>query len=65
VQGRLLDKKLSVRIEINCADTGRGLEITVDSEMGFEVLSEGAEPLVFSPQIDWNTFKQANIIDAF
>ena len=65
VQGQLKEKKLSVTIETNCAHTGREIEITVDSEMGYQVHTEGAEPLVFSPHVDWNTFKQANIIDAF
>ena len=54
-----------MRIETVCAHCGRALAMTVDSEMGVEVHSAGAEPLVFHPQINWKTFTDPNIIDAY
>jgi hypothetical protein len=39
--------------------------MTVDSDMAYQVREQDAEPLVFLPQIDWATFSEPNIIDAF
>jgi len=41
------------------------MTITIDSDMKFSVLDKGAEPLVFMPQVDWETFAEPNIIDAY
>jgi hypothetical protein len=41
------------------------MRITVGSDMEVSVHDEGAEPLVFMPQIDWETFAEPNIIDAY
>lgn len=54
-----------MRIETACAHCGRALAMTVDSEMSYEVHSPGANPLVFQPQINWKTFTDPNIIDAY
>jgi hypothetical protein len=37
----------------------------VDSELKHQTRQGGAKPLVFSPQIDWNTFTEPNIIHAY
>jgi len=39
--------------------------IEVDSAMQYRVVEEGAEPLIFLPQIDWEKFSEPNIIDAY
>jgi hypothetical protein len=41
------------------------MHIEVDSALQYRVMEEGAEPLVFLPQIDWATFTEPNIIDAY
>ena len=41
------------------------MHITVDSDMKVSVHDEGANALVFMPQIDWETFAEPNIIDAY
>ena len=41
------------------------MTIIIDSEMEFSVSDKGAEPLVFMPQVDWETFAEPNIIDAY
>jgi hypothetical protein len=41
------------------------MQFRLDSDMAFSHLSPGAEPMVFMPQIDWDNFKEPNIIDAF
>lgn len=39
--------------------------MTVDSELKHHVDEEGAEPLVFEPQMNWKTFTEPTIIDAY
>jgi hypothetical protein len=41
------------------------MRIILDSEMHFSGLDQDAEPLVFMPQVDWDTFADPNIIDAY
>jgi hypothetical protein len=41
------------------------MHITVDSELRYRVNEEGAEPLVFQPYINWETFTEPNIIHAY
>ena len=41
------------------------MHLTVDSELRFRLRDETAEPLVFSPRVDWATFKEPNIAHAF
>ena len=41
------------------------VRLTVDSELRFRVHDDGAEPLVFSPQVDWPRFEEPNITHAF
>ena len=65
MQGRLRQDHLTVTIETVCAHSGRPMTITIDSDMKFSVLDKGAEPLVFMPQVDWETFAEPNIIDAY
>ena len=65
MQGRLREEHLTVTIETVCAHSGRPMSIILDSEMKFSVLDKGAEPLVFMPQVDWKTFTEPNIIDAY
>ena len=65
VQGRLLQQDLSVTIDTECAHCGRSLRLTVDSDLGYEVHSEGARPLVFEPHVDWRELRAPNIIDFY
>jgi len=41
------------------------MHIEVDSAMNYRVAEEGAEPLIFLPQINWAKFTEPNIIDAY
>ena len=52
-------------IQSECAHCLRPMRLTVDSELRFRVHDAGAEPLVFSPQVDWATFEEQNITHAF
>lgn len=65
VQGRLRDEPLEVCIETECGHCGEALHIVMDSELGYRVEEAGAEPMVFSPQVDWQEFDEPNIIHAY
>ena len=65
MQGRLRQEHLTVTIETVCAHSGRPMTISIDSDTKFSVCEDEAEPLVFMPQVDWETFAEPNIIDAY
>ena len=52
-------------IETVCAHSDRPMRFTLDSEMKVSIDDQGAEPLVFMPQVDWAHFSEPNIIDAY
>lgn len=62
VEGRLLHRKLLVRIATSCAHCGLALDLDIDSELNFRVRQRDAQPLVFEPHIDWSRFRQPSII---
>jgi len=63
VEGRLWGKPLSVEIETECAHCGRALHLTLSRELEYSVREKDADPLVFSPDIDWERFRAPNIIE--
>lgn len=65
MQGRLREEHLTVTIETVCAYSGRSMTIAVDSDMKYSVSEDEAEPLVFMPQVDWETFAEPNIIEVY
>jgi hypothetical protein len=65
VQGRLGNEVLSVVIETVCNHCGREMRIAVDSEMNISILSGGTKPMVFMPDVDWSSFSEETIIDAY
>jgi len=62
VQGRLREEKVEVSAVTECAVSGREIRLLIDSDMEFEVLNQGADPYVFEPHIDWQTFAAPSII---
>ena len=65
MQGRLIDPSVSVELTTVCAHCDRPLHIGLDSNLAFEVHNKGASPMLFEPQVDWRTFEEPNIIDAY
>ena len=41
------------------------MNLTLNSDLSYQVHEDGAEPLVFQPQVDWETFEEPNIIGAY
>ncbi len=65
VQGQLRNEALSITIRTECGHCARAMRITVDSQLRYRVDDGGAEPLIFEPHVDWETFDEPNIIHAF
>jgi hypothetical protein len=65
VEGRLRGEKLSAEIESACAHCRKALHISVDSELNSQVREKEAEPLLFEPDVNWETFKGPNIINDY
>ncbi len=68
VQGRLRNEGLAIEIETECGCCGQELRIHSvydGNSLMHEVRTEGAEPLVFEPQLDWSRFTEPSIIHAY
>lgn len=65
MQGQLRRESLSVVIDTACGHCARPLQIVVDSELRYHVTTPEAEPLVFEPHVNWETFTEPNIIHAY
>jgi len=65
VQGHLWKSPLEVEIKSTCANSGKAIELVVDSELNYRIEKGGPSPLVFEPEIDWSEFKDPTIIDGY
>jgi hypothetical protein len=65
VQGRLRQERLTFEISTVCGHCREALHIRIDSDLNLELIEPIARPLVFSPDVDWAHFTEANIIDAY
>ena len=65
VQGRLRKEYVSIEVETKCQHCDQVLHLTMDNEMRISVRESGANPLVFMPDIDWNSFTDRTIIDSY
>ena len=65
VQGQLRKELFSVTIETECAHCAQPIHVEIDSELSYRVEEAGADPLVFSPQVDFDKLGEPSIIDAF
>jgi hypothetical protein len=65
VQGQLRAEPLSFVVNSACGHCGQPLQIEIDSELNYRVMSEGAEPIVFVPLMDVMKLEDPSIIDAF
>ena len=65
VQGCLTGEALGASIRTECAHCGRSLHLEMNELGQPSVLESDAAPLLFEPEIDWETFRKPNIIDDF
>ncbi len=54
-----------MEVSTECGHCGRPLHLVLDSQGGYRVEEEEAEPLVFQPEVDWRTFSKPTIIDDY
>lgn len=64
MQGHLRSEPIAVTIETECAHCSRSMQIEVDSELAYHV-RDGADPLIFIPDVNFKKLRAPNIIDAF
>ncbi len=64
MQGQLRNQSLTATLTTECAQTSRPLEMVVDSDLQVELLTEGAEPVVSIPLIDFKKLGLKFIYDA-
>jgi hypothetical protein len=65
VQGQLRKEKLSFLIETECAHCHAPIHLEIDSNLNYKVFEDGADPLVFTPMVDFARLEDPSIIDAF
>jgi hypothetical protein len=65
VQGQLRNEQLNFTIHTTCAHCGEEIQIEINSDLNYSVLTPGAKPLVFVPMVDFGSLEDPSIIDAF
>jgi len=63
--GNLRRRPLRVEIRSVCGQSGRPLRLTVASDLSWRPKTHGANPLLFVPSVNWETFRGPNIIDQY
>ena len=56
---------MSVVIGTECAHCSEPMHIEIDSQLDCRVREEGADPVVFIPQVDFESLDDPSIIDSF
>lgn len=65
VYGSLLNKDLTFTINTNCANSGKQIQIEIDSEMNIISMTEGADPMYSMALINTDKMKEKSIVDVF
>jgi hypothetical protein len=65
VYGRLQKKKLSFTIEAECANSGRQIEIALDSELNITHVPDGSDPMFCIPITPLAKTKAPSIVNVF
>jgi hypothetical protein len=65
VYGRLQKKELSFTIQAECANSGRQIEIALDSKLNITKVTDGAHPMFCFPLVRLAKTKRPSIVDVF
>jgi hypothetical protein len=65
VYGRLKKKELSFTIQAECANSGRQIEIALDSELNIQNVTDGSDPMFCLPIASLANTKSPSIVDTF
>ena len=63
--GRLQNRDLTFTIHTECANSGRQIEIKLDSELNITSMTESADPMYSMALINTDKMKEASIVDTF
>jgi hypothetical protein len=59
-----LNEHFAAGIETRCAHSGRAIRFTIDSELNTPVAGDSSW-LLFEPDVNWEKFREPNIINAY
>jgi len=65
VYGRLHKKKLFFTLQAKCANSGRQMEISLDSELNVKNITDGSDPMFCLPIVPLATTKEPSIVNIF
>jgi hypothetical protein len=65
VYGRLQKKELSFTINAECGNSGRQMEIALDSELNIKKVPDGSDPMFCLPIVPLANTKGPSIVDVF
>lgn len=65
VEGRLRGEALTVTVDSECGHCARAIQLAVDSDVRCAVDSEGADPVVLVPLVDFSKLTERCITDVF
>jgi len=65
VQGQLRGEPLEVVVRTECAHCSQPMHLEIDSELNYRVREQGADPMVFVPDVDFRKLAEPSITDAF
>jgi hypothetical protein len=65
VYGRLQNKALTFTINTACANSGKQIQIDLDSDLNITGMTEGANPIYSMALINTDRMKEISIVDIF
>ena len=65
MQGQLTGKPQEVVVRTECVHCSQPMHIEIDSGMNYRVREQGADPMVFVPDVDFRKLAEPSITDAF
>jgi hypothetical protein len=65
VYGKLKNKELSFTIQAVCGNSGREMEILLDSELNIKKVTDGSDPMFCLPIVPLANTKEPSIVDIF
>ena len=60
-----MGKNLDFQIQAACANSGKSIEIALDSDLNISMVTDGADPMFCLPLVPLADTKEASIINIF
>ena len=65
MQGQLRGESLSTTIDTLCCESGRPIQIEIDSDLNYRIAEGSAGTMLCIPLVDFDKLEDPSIIDAF